>query len=163
VLALTGFGALGVLSGCTGSDDHGSGGGTGEPDPDLALLARAVADTQDLLATYDRALDAQPALAPRVRPLREDHAAHLAALTGFRPDLPTPGPSASAAPSSTPTPDVPGDRDKALELLARADFAAAGRRIGQCRSARDPQLARLLASIGGSEAAHAAVLRAGSS
>jgi hypothetical protein len=46
--------------------------------------------------------------------------------------------------------------------LARAELSSANRRIGQCERARDRQLARLLASIGGCEAAHTAVLRSGS-
>jgi hypothetical protein len=169
VLQLGGVTALALLGGCTGGDDGPAtpGGKGAEPDPDLALLTTAIADKQDLLDTYDAALSAHPPLAARIRPLREDHAAHLAALTAIqekktgRPDLPTSEPSATGSPrpSSNPGPVVPTDRDQAVEALAKADLAAAGRRIGQCESARDPELARLLASIGGSEAAHTAVLR----
>lgn len=163
---MAGITALGVLTGCTGDDDGPDApGAKGEPDPDLALLATAIADKQDLLGTYEYAIAAQPRLAARLKPVREDHAAHLASLTSFRPDLPTAEPSATGSPrpSSSPGPAIPSDPAAAVEKLAKGELAAAGRRIGQCESARDPELARLLASIGGSEAAHTAVLRAGGS
>ena len=83
---------------------------------------------------------------------------HLAALTGFRSDVPVPEASATAAPTG---PAVPADAQRAVTALATAEHSAAGRRISQCEAARDRRLARLIASIGGSEAAHTAVLRSG--
>lgn len=167
VLRLAGVTALGALAGCTGDDDGPDtpGAKANEPDPDLALLARAITEKQDLLESYLLTLAAHPQLAARLNPLGKDHHAHLAALTDVRPDVPTAEPSAtgSPGPSSNPGPAVPTDRAEAVEALAKAELAAAGRRIGQCRSAREPDLARLLASIGGCEAAHTAVLRAGGS
>lgn len=161
-LQLVGVSALTLLAGCIGGDDGPDtpGGQGNDPDPDLALLATAVTDKQDLLAAYEAAATRHPQLGTGLKPLREDHAAHLAALTSFRPDLPAPEPSASASPTA---PSTPTSRDQAVESLATAELAAAGRRIGQCRNARDPELARLLASIGGCEAAHTAMLRAGAS
>jgi len=156
-----GLTAYPLVSGCTSDNDNdGSPGGGSTPDPDLQLLADGVATTQDLLAAYEATLERHPQLADRLKPMRANHAAHLAALTSFRPDLPTaaPGPDASASPTA---PSVPPARDQAVEALAAAELAAAGKRVGQARNARDPKLARLLASIGGSEAAHTAVLRAG--
>ncbi len=149
---------MAVTAGCTSGDDDGP--AADEPDPDLDLLARAVAEKQDLLAAYEATLTRHRPLAARLEPMRADHAAHLAELSGFRPNVPTAAPSASASPIGAA---VPADRENAVEALAQAELAAAGRRIGQCREARDPQLARLLASLGGCEAAHTALLRAGGS
>lgn len=158
---LVGLTAFPLVSGCSSDDDNGgSPGGGSTPDPDLRLLADAVSTTQDLLAAYEATLARHAQLVDRLKPMRANHAAHLAALTSFRPDLPTvaPGPDASASPSA---PSVPAARDQAVEALAAAELAAAGKRVGQARNAHDPELARLVASIGGSEAAHTAVLRAG--
>ena len=162
-LQLGGVGALALLSGCTGGDDSGgSPGAKGEPDPDLELLAQAIQEKQDLLDAYEATTSALPGLTSRLSPLQLDHDAHRGALlrlqdskTGGAPP-PSGNPSASTSPTS---PAAPKNTDAALEALATAESAAASRRIGQCRSARDPELARLLASIGGCEAAHTAVLR----
>ncbi|MBA3745809.1 MAG: hypothetical protein H0X00_23325, partial [Sporichthya sp.] len=101
VLQLAGVTALTVLAGCTGGDDGPDTPGAkgNEPDPDLALLARAIGDKQDLLAAYEATTTRHPQLSARLGPLREDHAAHLAALTGLRSDLPAPEASASASPT----------------------------------------------------------------
>jgi hypothetical protein len=158
---LAGVVALGLFTGCRSghSDDSGPPGPGKAPDPDLALLAAVIAEKSDLLGAYEAATTRFPPLNSRLKPLRADHAAHLAALTGFRPGIPTAAPSGSASPSAGPQ----GGQSSTVEDLAAAELAAAGRRIGQCRTAADPQLARLLASIGGCEAAHAAVLRSGTS
>lgn len=158
---LVGLTALALVSGCT-SGDHGPdspGADGGEPDPDLDLLARAIGEKQQLVDAYGAATARYPQLTERLGPTRADHEAHLAALTSFRPDVVAPTPSASA-PSTSPPP--PSDRTRTVADLAAAELAAANRRIGQCETARDRQLARLLAAIGGSEAAHTAVLRGGS-
>jgi hypothetical protein len=155
---------LAGLAGCTSHDNGAKAPGAdgAEADPDLALLAQSIADKQDLLAAYAATLDSHSPLASLLGPLQLDHGAHLGALRRIQaqkaggPELSTPGPSASASPTG---PLVPAKTDAAVEALAAVESAAAGRRIGQCRSARDADLARLLASIGGCEAAHAAVLR----
>lgn len=154
---------MALTAGCTSGDDgpDSPGADGGEPDPDLELLARAIREKQALLDDYAAATARHAQLTERLSPMRADHEAHLAALTAFRPDLPAPAaePSASASPTD---PAVSSDRARAVEDLAAAEHRAANRRIGQCETARDPKLARLLASIGGSEAAHTAVLRGGS-
>lgn len=162
---------MALAGGCTSGDDDPDSPGAdgGEPDPDLELLARAIREKQALLDDYAAATARHAQLTERLAPMRADHEAHLAALTGFRPDVPAPdaapsavlsaGPSASASPTG---PTVATDRARAVEDLAAAEQRAANRRIGQCGTARDPKLARLLASIGGCEAAHTAVLRGGS-
>jgi glucose dehydrogenase len=65
-------------------------GGPAEPNPDVVLAQAAATRERVLLATYDAALAAVPALTGRLGPLRADHAAHLAAL-GL-PEVPTPAP-----------------------------------------------------------------------
>lgn len=162
---LAGLTAVALLGACTAGDDgDDSPGAGGEPDPDLELLARAVEDKQDLLAAYEAAVTRHPQLTERLRPFRADHQAHLAALTTFRPDAPAAAPaaSASASPTGPAGPAVSADRAQVVADLARTELTSANRRIGQCEAARDRQLARLLASIGGCEAAHTAVLRSGS-
>lgn len=156
-----------VLTGCSRKHGNspGAAGPAAGPDPDLALLATVIADKSELIAAYDAAVARFPQLEDRVRPLRADHTAHLAALTGFRPDVPaaTPTVPAAATPSAPPPAAGKGAQNAAVEDLATAELAAAGRRVGQCRAAADPKLARLLASIGGCEAAHTALLRAAAS
>lgn len=163
---LAGLTALALVGGCTsGEDSPDSPRAARAPDPDLELLARAVAEKQDLLAAYEAALTRHPELTERLRPMRADHQAHLAALTAFRPEVTAAGPTASASPAAAASPTAAAtqtDRARTVEDLAAAEQASANRRIGQCETARDRQLARLLASIGGCEAAHTAVLRGGS-
>lgn len=154
---------MALAGGCTSGDDGPDAPGANgrEPDPDLEVLARAIRDKQGLLDSYAATTARHAQLTERLAPMRADHEAHLAVLTGFRPDLPAPAaaPTASASPTG---PAVAVDRAQAVEDLAAAERTAANRRIGQCETARDPELARLLASIGGCEAAHTALLRGGS-
>lgn len=157
LLGLVGAAVLVTVTGCT-SDEPPAGSGSGPgaaPDPDLALAATAVADKLTLVALYEASIARFGGLGGRLASLREDHSAHAQALATFA----APAPAESASPSP-PAPAVPDDRDRALMALAGAETAAAGRRIGQCEAAGNPELARLIAAIGGSEAAHAAVLGA---
>jgi hypothetical protein len=148
---------LAGLVGCSSSSsgDNGSargGNGKGGTDPDAGVLAEAIADTRQLIARYDNAPESVP---KKIIALRADHLAHLQALGATA----TAGPSPSASsglggqPSARPTVG-------ALAELAAAEKAAADRRVDQCKRAHSPDLARLLASIGGCEAAHASVLDA---
>jgi hypothetical protein len=111
-------------------------------DPDAAILAAARAEELALLAAYDALLTARPTLRIRLAPLRAHHAAHLTALRET-PESPAPAPS-----------PAPASRD----VLAAERRAAAARRADAERAT--PVRAGLLASIGASEAAHAAVLPA---
>jgi len=137
--------------GCSkGSAPAGTGGrpdSSRTPDPDPALLAVARSAEQDLIAQYDAVIAAEPTLAGQLTALRADHLAHLSALGG----TPT-------TPSAQPSIPPPGTAAQALAALAGAERTAAAARVAQCRAAREPALARLIASIGGSEAAHDAVL-----
>ncbi len=154
VLGLAGV-ALATVTSCTSDDSPGNAGPgpVGQQDPDATLVVAFVTDKRGLVDLYEATISRFPGLTGRLTPLREDHSAHLRVLNDFvgRPLNP------SATPATTPS-AVPGDRDRALGALASAETAAAGRRIGQCESARNPELARLIAAIGGCEAAHAAVL-----
>jgi hypothetical protein len=115
------------------------------PDP----LLTDIADTTQLLSVYDRTLRAHAPLAPRLRPIRADHAAHLEAL------LQAVG-VASPAPSGPP-PGVPKAPAAALARLRSLEgTAAAARTRSAIRSSGGR--AALLASIAASCAAHAVVL-----
>lgn len=158
LLALAaGTAAVGGLTGCTDDDDPNSPGAQAPPDPDLALVAAVSADKDALITAYAATANRFPGAAGRLRPLREDHEAHADALLRFGSTGPSPDPSAT--PSAGPV--VPADRTRALAALADLETAAAGRRIGQCENARNPDLARLIAALGGCEAAHAAALKGG--
>jgi hypothetical protein len=134
------------LAGCSNSSpaDKGASGGGKAEDPDTAVLAEAVADTRALMARYD---DAPASIRKKIIALRADHQAHLEALGATT--MVTPTPSASVKPSPGPA---------ALADLAAAEKTTADRRVDQCRRAKSADLARLLASIGGCEAAHAKAL-----
>jgi hypothetical protein len=134
------------LAGCSNSSpgDNGASGGGKTEDPDTAVLAEAVAETRDLIARYDRA---PASIRKKIIALRADHQAHLEALGATT--MVTPSPSATVAPSPGPA---------ALSDLAAAEKTAADRRVDQCKRAKSADLARLLASIGGCEAAHAKAL-----
>ncbi|MGQ0630217.1 MAG: ferritin-like domain-containing protein [Sporichthyaceae bacterium] len=143
----------GLLTGCITDDPLGGPDQTPTPDPDVALRATAVTDKQDLVARYDATLVRFPGLGPTLTTARADHLAHLARLGG------EPRPVTSVAPTpGTSAPPVAASRERAVSELVAAERSAATRRLAQCVRAGDPELARLLAAIGGCEAAHAAVL-----
>ncbi len=145
--------------------------------PTKAELAvkRAAAAEQALLLAYDTAVGQHPELADRLAPVRADHAAHLVALT---PGAPTASASASASPSVSPglaEPTSPGssgpppvgsstnassaasDQLVVLAGLVSLERQAAAARLDDL-AATSGSLAMVLASIGGCEAAHAALL-----
>ena len=129
---------------------------TPTPDPDAALVATIIEDKRALLARYAATVERFPGLSGRLAPLRADHLGHLSALNA--PPEQTASPTPAATPSAGPVPAVPADRRAAARALAKAEQAAAGRRVPQCVEARDSDLGLLIASIGGSEAAHGSVL-----
>ncbi len=163
-----------LLAGCTGR-------GSPEPprpDPDDAVREQVSADVQRLVALYAATSTRHPSLRRRLDPLAAEHTAHLAALAGGRPRA-TPAPvtsspssagtssagtssassaaTASSRPSASP-PAVPPSPGQARSLLVRAERDGAAQRVIQSAAA-SPTLARLVAAIGASEAAHAALLR----
>lgn len=145
----------GLLAACSGSDD--AVGADGSPPAGSAtgaasgsVVDEVAADEAALIARYDAAVAALPADDGRralLTGIRDQHAAHLAALpSGSAPAAPVDAPALNPA-------DVLGD-------LARAEGKASRSRISACEDTDDPAFARLLAFIAASEASHAAELRA---
>lgn len=138
-----------------------------------ALAQRIGDDEQALITAYDDAIGAHPELAALLAPLRGDHVKHLLALV---PGAPTSGAPTSSTPSLTPSvaagpPSSPSgsgaagpptspasSRPAVLEQLGSLEQQAAAARVDDVMSSAG-SLARLLASIGGCEAAHAALLQ----
>jgi hypothetical protein len=125
-----------------------------------AAVERAAAAERTLLAAYDSAIRDFPDLLARLGPLRADHAAHL---QGLIPGAAIAAPDATSSnPGSTPAassalPD-PAATLRTLRSLADLEQAAAAARLADMGTSAG-SLARLIASIGGCEAAHAAMLR----
>ncbi|MEU2512205.1 hypothetical protein [Streptomyces syringium] len=154
---LAGGGA--VLTGCSADPDPGE-----RSSAEERLRARAGRGSAALLERYDATIGAHAGLGERLRPLRAEVARHAAAL-GARPSSASPsasgsaspsGPSASA-PAGTSGPAVPKDEKAALAALADAERRTADTHTAALASA-PPELARLLASVAASGAAHAYLL-----
>lgn len=154
LLAGAALGGAALLTGC--SEEEG---------PDRAehssaaerLRERSARASTALLARYDATLAAHPALEDHLRPLRSEVARHARAFTDRRA-----APSASGAPSRGPAheaaaPSVPRDEKAARSALADAERTLADARAKELLTA-PPELARLLASVAASGAAHAYLL-----
>ena len=148
--AVLATGSVLTLSACLpGADDEPT-----RPDPDLVLRRRAARQVGELVATYAAVVTAFPQADAQqlgtLHSLAAEHEAHVLALAG-----PT---TSTASPSgSTAAPVVPRSMAESLRWLAGLERAAARRRTNQSLRA-GPDLARLLAAVGASEATHAAVL-----
>jgi hypothetical protein len=147
------------------------------------VVQRVAAAEQTLLAAYDAAALNQPELASRLAPLRADHAAHLdGLLPGADTSSPSPAPvenppasptalasapaaAASSAPAAAAASEeaaasaAAADQRFVLTSLADLELAAAAARLDDLADATG-SIARLIASIGGCEAAHATLLSA---
>lgn len=130
-----------------------------KPDPDLRLRQRVGAEVSELAAAYAAAVAAHPELSSRISPLAAEHRAHVAALRGPAGPATTDSSARRSGPAARP-PEVPGTPGATLAWLTRLEHGAAQRRRAQALRA-GPALARLLASVGGCEAAHAALLERG--
>lgn len=126
-----------------------------KPLPDVAVLTGAIASEERLIALYESARRANAPLAARLDPFLARHREHLSVLrrylvpgSGGR----SPSPTAAAAP-----PAMPGDPDRALSLLRKAESQAAAARMYDVERVA-PGVAQLLACIGACEAGHAAAL-----
>lgn len=185
-----GAGAAGVLVGsagadlatpaCTSSVQHSPRAASPSrprpsgPDPQLADLHAE----QALVALYDAAINTRPSLAATLRPIRTDHATHLAALrklvgAAAAPPSPTSsGHPISGSHSSGPVPSgarvptsgVPGSshrlptaRAALLAALRSAERTAAAARAESCYAATGTR-AGLLGAISASESSHAVAL-----
>jgi hypothetical protein len=140
--------------------------------PDQLVAQRVAAAEQALLAAYDAVAVAHPELVGRLAPFRADHAAHLHGLVpGALPSTTassSTAPVASLAPSNTTAPSTiassttapvssPPTSAQIFQQLAEVERNAAAARVSDVASTSG-SLARLIASIGGCEAAHAALL-----
>jgi hypothetical protein len=131
-----------------------------KPSPDVGVLRDVIAAEESMISRYTAVLAAYPGLGGTASPLLAQHRAHLAQL---RSRLVIP---AGAAPAVSPSasvprparrPRVPSGQAAAVGYLraAERDEAAA---LVRWLVRVPPSLAQLLASIGASEAAHAALL-----
>jgi hypothetical protein len=141
--------------------------------PDQLVAQRVAAAEQALLAAYDAVTLTHPELAGRLAPFRADHAAHLQGLVpGATPSTPPSNTTSSnTTPSSTPVASIPPSGTASagpplssppvstavFHQLADLERDAAAARLGDVATTSG-SLARLIASIGGCEAAHAALL-----
>ncbi|OIK06856.1 hypothetical protein [Streptomyces monashensis] len=139
-----------LLAGCTSGPDSG-----GTPSATERARARAAGDSRALLARYDAVLAAHPGLADRLRPLRAQVAAHVAAFTDGTPATPGKSPA-----SPSPAPAVPAAEKDALAALATAERTLADRRAKDLLDVPG-ESARLLASVAAAGAAHAYLLTEG--
>ena len=147
--ALLAAAALAPLAGCTSEP-----GPPPPPDPDDLLREQAVERERSLLREYDAVLLVLPDLAPRLTPLRAEHAEHLAALTGPRPSgSPSRAASAPAAPAVPP----PATAQAALSALVAAEREAAAAH-GAAALEASRALAALLGALSASELSHPVVL-----
>lgn len=152
---------------------------------DQLLAQRVAVAERALLAAYDAVAVAHPELAGRLAPFRADHAAHLHGLVSEAApsSAPSSAPAANAPAASAPEVSAPPSgiapasaspfaagsplaavsspaSDTLLLHLADLERAAAAARLDDV-AATSGSLARLVASIGGCEAAHAVLLVAG--
>lgn len=162
-----------LVTACDGPDPGSSQSPTPtpKPDPDLPVVTAAVARTQALIDRYT-------ATAARHAGLKLDayaarHRAHLKALSDGSAGPKLPSSSSSLSPSSSPSPSptgsatptatatgaaVPATPAAAVKELIALENRAAGERSKALVRARNPELARLLASIGACETVHALML-----
>ena len=115
-------------------------------EPDDRLRARAAERERHLIDLHAATLRRHPGLADRLRPLTEHHTAHLSALD----------PAARQRPRRRPR--GASRADAALRDVAAAERRAARAGVAACASAGSADLARLLASVAGCEAAHGVLL-----
>ncbi|GAA2636563.1 hypothetical protein [Streptomyces axinellae] len=189
-LGAVGAGAVpvtGLLSGCS---DGQSSADAERSDAGRKLRVRSARDSEQLVARYEGTVEVHPALAERLRPLREEVARHAQVLrgSGTGDGSPSPVPSGSQPPASrsgapvsggqdrpagqegpsptpsrTPEPDtsgVPRSEKAALAALAGTERKLAGARAKALATA-PPELARLLASVAACGAAHVYLLEEG--
>ena len=150
LLATGAAATAGLLAACTSASSAGpEPTPTGADDPDLALRGSVVEAESRLIAAYDATLAAHPSLRTLLAPFRDQHVAHRA-LVGVGGAVPAP---------SVTAPPVPSSPEPAVAALAAVEREAATARARDAVGAARWQLARELGLIGGSEAAHHALLR----
>lgn len=161
-------GTTGLLSGCDVlGTEAGQTSETPTPDPDLPVVRAAAGITRDLLDRYEAVARRHPALRETLAPYAGRHRRHLTALTdgSAGPRLPSGAERAGREPTAAPArpadrrgPRVSGSAPAAVRDLVAHEEKAAASRLDALRSARNPELARLLASIGACESVHVITL-----
>ncbi|MEV7807625.1 hypothetical protein AB0O28_32215 [Microbispora sp. NPDC088329] len=161
--ALLGSAAVaGLAAGCSSSPRKPA--APAAPDPQTVLLTSLIANKEQLVSLYGRAVAALPDRAADLEPFRQRHTAHLQALRALLPPGSGQGPASSspAPPVSPPAPASgasPSEGPTAVSVgaLRDAERRAASARPGQMAAA-SPALSQLLASIGACEAVHVVAL-----
>ncbi|WP_199836048.1 hypothetical protein [Streptomyces sp. TP-A0356] len=157
LLASTAGAAL--LAGCSGAlDSTTTVGGLSAAD---RVRARAARDSEALAERYAAVIDAHPALAARLRPLRAEVVRHAQVFGGGSGTSASPPASPSVSPSTSPSASpVPADPRSALAGLAAAERTVADRRAKALLDVPG-ELARLMASVAAAGAAHVYLLTEG--
>jgi hypothetical protein len=154
---LTGLAASALMTaGCSSGSTDSPPPQSPRIDPDIAIRAAAAESERTLLAAYAAAVGRHPALSEQLVPLSAHHSEHLAAFVEAAAE-PTTSTTATATPTTSATSPISDDPVVAAAALAAAERAAATDRLSELELA-SPELARLLASSAGAEAAHAALL-----
>ncbi|WP_225629520.1 hypothetical protein [Streptomyces werraensis] len=168
-----------LVAGCSAGSDDPGGPTAARPSAAERTRARAARDSRALAERYDAVAAAHPKLAERLRPLRADVVRHAEAFeagadgsasptpsvsassASSASSAPSAGATAAAAPSSVPSASassaVPANQKDALAQLAAAEREIADRRAEELLTA-PAELARLLASVSASGAAHVYLL-----
>ncbi|MCI3151710.1 hypothetical protein ELQ39_08035 [Streptomyces sp. GB4-14] len=168
-----------LVAGCSAGSDDPGGPTAARPSAAERTRARAARDSRALAERYDAVAAAHPKLADRLRPLRADVVRHAEAFeagadgsasptpsvsassASSASSAPSAGATAAAAPSSVPSASassaVPANQKDALAQLAAAEREIADRRAEELLTA-PAELARLLASVSASGAAHVYLL-----
>ncbi|WP_432931443.1 hypothetical protein ACQPZZ_11470 [Microbispora sp. CA-135349] len=153
--------AAGLAAGCSSSPRKPA--APAAPDPQTVLLTSLIANKEQLVSLYGRAVAALPDRAADLEPFRQRHTAHLQALrallpgSGQGPASSSPAPPVSpSAPASGASPSE-GPAAVSVGALRDAERRAASARPGQMAAA-SPALSQLLASIGACEAVHVVAL-----
>ena len=115
---------------------------TDATDNDRVLIDSIIASKQDLVGTYTATALAIPSSATKLRAIASHHARHITSLDAIAGITETPSPSATASAVTT------------LAALSKIEMTNAALRRTQVQSAANPELIRVLALIGASEAVH---------
>ncbi|SDJ69578.1 hypothetical protein [Streptomyces indicus] len=146
--AVTAAGAA-LLAGCSDDGaDSGSSGAAGRRRTAAQVRAALAKDSAGLLAEYEAAIAAHPALLDRLGPLRAEVLAHVEALGG--------APAAQPSPAQSAPVQTLGEK-VTLRRLAEAERALADSRRGTLAELPGED-ARLLASIAAAGDVHAYLL-----
>jgi hypothetical protein len=129
------------------------------PAPDVGVLHEVIGAENAMISRYTAALAAHPGLAAAISPVLAEHRQHLAQLRSrlVIPAGASAAQRAAAAPARPGRPRLPPGQAATLGYLRSAERAAAAALAARLASV-PPSLAQLMASIGASEATHAALL-----